>query len=262
MLLYNKGTRPCPSASKTIMTLIQERLQAVQSHIKQAMTNRDSQHILNKTGEVTLLAVSKAQPAEKLREAFMAGQKQFGENYLQEALNKQTELTDLAIEWHFIGPIQSNKTQPIAQHFSWVHGVDRLKIAQRLNDARPPELPPLQICLQVNISGETSKSGANPDELVSLASAIQDMPHLQLRGLMTIPEPTDNQALQRERFQQMRTLLENLNKDWVLNKNPTPLDTLSMGMSNDYVLAIEEGANIVRVGSAIFGARPSKTINE
>lgn len=260
--MLNKERALSASASKTIMTLIQERLQAVQSHIKQAMANRESQHIVNTTSEVTLLAVSKAQPAEKLREAFMAGQKQFGENYLQEALNKQIELADLAIEWHFIGPIQSNKTQPIAQHFSWVHGVDRLKIAQRLNDARPAKLAPLQICLQVNISGEASKSGVNPNELAALAIAIQDMPHLQLRGLMTIPEPTDDQDLQRQRFQQMRTLLENLNKHWVLNKNLTPLDTLSMGMSNDYLLAIEEGANIVRVGSAIFGTRPPKTINE
>lgn len=239
------------------MTLIQDRLQAVQNDIQQAMTIRDravgdNEHIVNKTGEVTLLAVSKAQPAEKLREAFVAGQKQFGENYLQEALNKQAELSDLPIEWHFIGPIQSNKTQPIAQHFSWVHGVDRLKIAQRLNDARPAELAPLQICLQVNTSGEASKSGITPDELPALATAIKDMPRLQLRGLMTIPEPTEDKNLQRHRFQQMRALLEDL------NKNGAGLDTLSMGMSNDYALAIQEGATIVRVGSAIFGARPPK----
>ena len=239
------------------MTLIQDRLQAVQNDIQQAMTIRDravgdNEHIVNKTGEVTLLAVSKAQPAEKLREAFVAGQKQFGENYLQEALNKQAELSDLPIEWHFIGPIQSNKTQPIAQHFSWVHGVDRLKIAQRLNDARPAELAPLQICLQVNTSGEASKSGITPDELPALATAIKDMPRLQLRGLMTIPEPTEDENLQRHRFQQMRALLEDL------NKNGAGLDTLSMGMSNDYALAVQEGATIVRVGSAIFGARPPK----
>jgi pyridoxal phosphate enzyme (YggS family) len=239
------------------MTLIQDRLQAVQNDIQQAMTIRDravgdNEHIVNKTGEVTLLAVSKAQPAEKLREAFAAGQKQFGENYLQEALNKQAELSDLSIEWHFIGPIQSNKTQPIAQHFSWVHGVDRLKIAQRLNDARPAELAPLQICLQVNTSGEASKSGITPDELPALAAAIKGMPRLQLRGLMTIPEPTEDENLQRQRFQQMRALLEDL------NKNGAGLDTLSMGMSNDYALAVQEGATIVRVGSAIFGARPPK----
>jgi pyridoxal phosphate enzyme (YggS family) len=234
-----------------IMTLIQKRLQAVQKSIQQAMAIRDSQ-IVNQSAEVILLAVSKAQPPEKLREAFAAGQKQFGENYLQEALNKQLALSDLPIEWHFIGPIQSNKTQPIAQHFSWVHGVDRLKIAQRLNDARPAELPPLQICLQVNTSGEASKSGVAPDEVASLAEAVSEMPRLRLRGLMTIPEPTEDENLQRQRFQQMRELLEKL------NKNGTALDTLSMGMSHDYGLAIQEGATIVRVGSAIFGARPSK----
>ena len=240
------------------MSLIQERLQAVQTSIQQAVTIRDSQQVANKSGEVILLAVSKGQPAEKLREAFAAGQKQFGENYLQEALNKQLELADLPIEWHFIGPIQSNKTQPIAQHFSWVHGVDRLKIAQRLNDARPAELPPLQICLQVNTSGEASKSGVTPDAIPSLASAVQAMPRLQLRGLMTIPEPTEDENLQRQRFHQMRELLEKLNKNGIGNKNGAALDTLSMGMSNDYTLAIQEGATIVRVGSAIFGARPPK----
>ena len=244
------------------MTLIQERLQTVQNNIRLAMAIRGNQNIVNKTGDVALLAVSKAQPAESLRVAFMAGQKLFGENYLQEALNKQAELADLDIEWHFIGPIQSNKTQAIAQHFSWVHGVDRLKIAQRLNDARPADAAPLQICLQVNISGEASKSGINPSELNTLATAIQAMPQLQLRGLMTIPEPTDDEHRQRQRFQQMRTLLENLNKSWVLNKNAAALDTLSMGMSNDYQLAIEEGATIVRIGSAIFGARPTQTIHE
>lgn len=245
------------------MTLIQERLQAVQNNIQQAMTIRDrtthgKPSMANQSGDVILLAVSKAQPAEKLREAFAAGQTQFGENYLQEALNKQIELSDLPIEWHFIGPIQSNKTQPIAQHFSWVHGVDRLKIAQRLNDARPAELPPLQICLQVNTSGEASKSGVAPDEVASLAAAINEMPRLQLRGLMTIPEPTEDENLQRQRFQQMRALLENLNKNGIGNKNGAALDTLSMGMSNDYALAVQEGATIVRVGSAIFGARPPK----
>lgn len=245
------------------MTLIQERLQAVQNNIQQAMTIRDRtihghSATVNQSSDVILLAVSKAQPAEKLREAFAAGQTQFGENYLQEALNKQIELSDLPIEWHFIGPIQSNKTQPIAQHFSWVHGVDRLKIAQRLNDARPAELPPLQICLQVNTSGEASKSGVAPDELASLAVAVNEMPRLQLRGLMTIPEPTEDENLQRQRFQQMRALLENLNKNGIGNKNGAALDTLSMGMSNDYALAIQEGATIVRVGSAIFGARLPK----
>lgn len=234
------------------MSSIQARLQTVQNKLQQAVTIRVRQNIVNQSGDVVLLAVSKAQAAEKVREAFAAGQKQFGENYLQEALNKQAELADLPIEWHFIGPIQSNKTQPIAQHFSWVHGVDRLKIAQRLNDARPAALPPLQICLQVNTSGEASKSGITPEELPKLAAAVKTMPNLQLRGLMTIPEPSEDESLQRQRFQQMRDLLENL------NKNGAALDTLSMGMSNDYALAIQEGATIVRVGSAIFGVRPPK----
>ena len=231
-------------------------LQAVQADIAEAVTKRDTRHIINQDGEVTLLAVSKAQSAEKLREAYEAGQTKFGENYLQEALNKQAELADLSIEWHFIGPIQSNKTQPIAQHFSWVHGVDRIKIAQRLSDARPAELPSLQICLQVNISGEASKSGVAPSELLALVKMIKSLPQLTLRGLMTIPEPTNDEALQRQQFKQMRELLQNLNKEGYA------LDTLSMGMSNDYKVAIEEGATMVRVGSAIFGARPAKDILE
>lgn len=233
-----------------------KRLQAVQADIAEALTKRDTKHIISQDGEVTLLAVSKAQSAEKLREAYEAGQTKFGENYLQEALNKQTELADLNIEWHFIGPIQSNKTQPIAQHFSWVHGVDRIKIAQRLNDARPADLPPLQICLQVNISGEASKSGVAPNALLELVKAVSALPKLTLRGLMTIPEPTNDEALQHQQFKQMRELLQNLNKEGYA------LDTLSMGMSNDYQIAIEEGATMVRVGSAIFGERPAKNILE
>jgi len=231
-------------------------LQLVQDNINKAITKRDSRHIVNKNGEVILLAVSKAQAAEKLREAYAAGQTKFGENYLQEALNKQAELADLNIEWHFIGPIQSNKTQPIAQHFSWVHGVDRLKIAQRLSDARPVDLPPLPICLQVNISGETSKSGVAPNALLDLVKVVSTLPRLTLRGLMTIPEPTDDEALQRQQFKQMRDLLNNLNKEGFA------LNTLSMGMSSDYKVAIEEGATIIRVGSAIFGARPAKVTLE
>ena len=238
------------------MVISNERLQAVQADIKEAVTKRDTHHIVNQNGEVMLLAVSKAQSAEKLREAWEAGQTRFGENYLQEALNKQAELADLKIEWHFIGPIQSNKTQLIAQHFSWVHGVDRLKIAQRLNDARPADLPPLQICLQVNISGEDSKSGVAPNELLELVGTVSALPKLTLRGLMTIPEPTDDESLQRQQFKQMRLLLNDLKKEGVV------LDTLSMGMSSDYKIAIEEGATIVRIGSAIFGARPAKVTLE
>lgn len=238
------------------MVISTERLQAVQADIKDAVTKRDTQHIVNQNGEVTLLAVSKAQSSEKLREAYEAGQRKFGENYLQEALNKQAELEDLNIEWHFIGPIQSNKTQPIAQHFSWVHGVDRLKIAQRLSDARPADLPPLQICLQVNISGEDSKSGVAPNALFELVQAVATLPKLRLRGLMTIPEPTNDEALQHQQFKQMYDLLNHLKKEGFA------LDTLSMGMSSDYKIAIEEGATIVRVGSAIFGARPAKNTLE
>lgn len=238
------------------MVISTERLQAVQADIKDAVTKRDTQHIVNQNGEVTLLAVSKAQSSEKLREAYEAGQRKFGENYLQEALNKQAELEDLNIEWHFIGPIQSNKTQPIAQHFSWVHGVDRLKIAQRLSDARPANLPPLQICLQVNISGEDSKSGVAPNALFELVQAVATLPKLRLRGLMTIPEPTNDEALQHQQFKQMYDLLNHLKKEGFA------LDTLSMGMSSDYKIAIEEGATIVRVGSAIFGARPAKNTLE
>lgn len=200
---------------------------------------------------VGLLAVSKTKPAAAIREAFAAGVQDFGENYLQEALEKQAELSDLALTWHFIGPIQSNKTKPIAEHFAWVHSVDRLKIAQRLSDQRPAHLPALNICLQVNVSGEASKSGCNPDELPELAQAVTQLPNLRLRGLMTIPEPTDDPSEQRAAFARLRELQQSLNLD---------LDTLSMGMSHDLEAAIAEGATWVRIGTALFGARDySKT---
>lgn len=200
---------------------------------------------------VGLLAVSKTKPAAAIREAFAAGVQDFGENYLQEALEKQAELSDLALTWHFIGPIQSNKTKPIAEHFAWVHSVDRLKIAQRLSDQRPAHLPALNICLQVNVSGEASKSGCNPDELPELAQAVTQLPNLRLRGLMTIPEPTDDLSEQRAAFARLRELQQSLNLD---------LDTLSMGMSHDLEAAISEGATWVRIGTALFGARDySKT---
>lgn len=229
-----------------IMTTIAERLQAVRARIHAAEIDAGRQ-----SGEVALLAVSKAHPAAAVRDAFMAGQRLFGENYLQEALDKQAGLADLAIEWHFIGPIQSNKTQAIAQHFAWVHGVDRLKIAERLSAARPGHLPPLQICIQVNVSNEASKSGVLPAELNALAAAIAKLPHLQLRGLMTIPAPTSEIEMQRKQFRMVRELYE------TLRGQGFALDTLSMGMSEDFPAAIAEGATIVRVGSAIFGARPS-----
>ena len=195
---------------------------------------------------VGLLAVSKTQPAAAIREAAAAGIRDFGENYLQEALDKQAELSDLPLAWHFIGPIQSNKTKSIAEHFDWVHSVDRLKIAQRLSDQRPTALPPLNICLQVNVSGEASKSGCAPEELPKLAQAVAAMPHLRLRGLMCIPAPSEDPAEQRAAFARLRALRDEL---------PLTLDTLSMGMSQDLEAAIAEGATWVRIGTALFGAR-------
>ncbi|MBS4087798.1 YggS family pyridoxal phosphate-dependent enzyme [Pseudomonas rustica] len=195
---------------------------------------------------VQLLAVSKTKPAEALREAYAAGLRDFGENYLQEALSKQLELADLPLIWHFIGPIQSNKTRAIAEHFDWVHSVDRLKIAQRLSEQRPAELPPLNICIQVNVSGEASKSGCTPEDLPALAAAISTLPRLKLRGLMAIPEPTDDRAEQDAAFAAVQKLQASLD---------LPLDTLSMGMSHDLESAIAQGATWVRIGTALFGAR-------
>ena len=195
---------------------------------------------------VQLLAVSKTKPAEALREAYAAGLRDFGENYLQEALSKQLELADLPLIWHFIGPIQSNKTRAIAEHFAWVHSVDRLKIAQRLSEQRPAELPPLNICIQVNVSGEASKSGCTPADLPALANAISELPRIKLRGLMAIPEPTEDRAAQDAAFAAVQRLQASLN---------LPLDTLSMGMSHDLESAIAQGATWVRIGTALFGAR-------
>ena len=195
---------------------------------------------------VHLLAVSKTKPAAALREAYAAGLRDFGENYLQEARAKQVELADLPLCWHFIGPIQSNKTRDIAEHFAWVHSVDRLKIAQRLSQQRPNELPPLNICIQVNVSGEASKSGCTPTDLPALAEAINGLPRLKLRGLMAIPEPTDDRAEQDAAFAKVRELQHSLDMG---------LDTLSMGMSHDLESAIAQGATWVRIGTALFGAR-------
>lgn len=195
---------------------------------------------------VQLLAVSKTKPAEALREAYAAGLRDFGENYLQEALGKQLELADLPLIWHFIGPIQSNKTRSIAEHFAWVHSVDRLKIAQRLSEQRPADLPPLNICIQVNVSGEASKSGCTPQDLPALAQAISALPRLKLRGLMAIPEPTNDRAEQDAAFAAVQKLQASLD---------LPLDTLSMGMSHDLESAIAQGATWVRIGTALFGAR-------
>ena len=195
---------------------------------------------------IHLLAVSKTKPAQAVREAYAAGMQDFGENYLQEALGKQAELTDLPLSWHFIGPIQSNKTRAIAENFAWVHSVDRLKIAQRLSEQRPADLPPLNICIQVNVSGEASKSGCTPADLPALANAISALPRLKLRGLMAIPEPTEDRAAQDAAFGAVRDLQNSLN---------LPLDTLSMGMSHDLESAIAQGATWVRIGTALFGAR-------
>ncbi|MBJ9977329.1 YggS family pyridoxal phosphate-dependent enzyme [Pseudomonas sp. S75] len=195
---------------------------------------------------VQLLAVSKTKPAEAIAELHGAGVRDFGENYLQEALAKQGQLSALPLIWHFIGPIQSNKTKAIAEHFDWVHSVDRLKIAQRLSEQRPAGLAPLNVCLQVNVSGEDSKSGCTPAQLPALAQAVAGLPNLRLRGLMAIPEPTDDAADQRAAFGLLRQLQASLDLG---------LDTLSMGMSHDLEAAITEGATWVRIGTALFGAR-------
>ncbi len=201
---------------------------------------------------VALLAVSKTWPAQAIREAHAAGQKAFGESYVQEALGKMQELSGLDLEWHFIGPVQGNKAKAIAEHFDWVHSIDREKIALKLSEARPGNLPPLQVCIQVNISGEASKSGVPPDEVPHLAQFVSGLPKLRLRGLMAIPEPTRDERLRRARFAELRQLKGRL------CESGFDLDTLSMGMSEDLESAILEGATMVRVGSAIFGTRNKK----
>lgn len=199
---------------------------------------------------VTLLAVSKTWPVADIAACAAAGQHHFGESYVQEALEKVTALPEL--NWHFIGPLQSNKTRPIAESMAWVHSLDRFKIAQRLSEQRPAHLPALNVCLQVNVSGEASKSGCTPEQTLELAAAVAALPRLRLRGLMTIPQPTTDPVAQRQPFVQLRTLLERINHDLGLS-----LDTLSMGMSDDLEAAIAEGATLVRVGTAIFGRRPT-----
>ena len=226
------------------MTTVASNLQNVKDRIV-----RVAQSIGRQPNEITLLAASKTNPADALREAWVAGQTIFGENYLQEALAKMPALADLPIEWHFIGPIQSNKTRRIAENFAWVHGVDRAKVADRLSKDRSESLPPLQVCLQVNVSGEDSKSGVEPEELAALAAHVVNLPHLRLRGLMAVPELTTATALQRSQFHLLRELYEQLKRDGY------ELDTLSMGMSEDMDIALAEGATMVRVGTAIFGPR-------
>jgi hypothetical protein len=230
------------------MSTIATNLQAVEATIEAAARAAGRPR-----ESVQLLAVSKTFPAEAVLEAMATGQRSFGENYLQEAVDKMQAVARMApgvpVEWHFIGPIQSNKTRPIASHFQWVHTVDRLKVAQRLSEQRPAEMGPLNICLQVNISGEASKSGMSADELPALAQEVAKLPNLRLRGLMAIPELQRDASMQHEPFARLRALYEGLRRDGL------PLDTLSMGMSGDLEAAVLEGATIVRVGSAIFGAR-------
>jgi len=232
------------SRPRQIMSSIESNLQAVTARIAVA-----ARAVGRAPSSIAMLAVSKSHPAEQVRAAYAAGQREFGESYAQEAVDKITELSDLPLVWHFIGPIQGNKTRAIAEQFAWVHSVAREKIALRLAQARPPSRGPLQVCLQVNVSGEASKSGVAPEQLRALAEVVRALPGLKLRGLMAIPEPSDDVALQRSRFAAVRALLDQL------NAADFGLDTLSMGMSHDLEAAVMEGATMVRVGTAIFGER-------
>jgi len=228
------------------MATIANNLQLVRDRIQQACSQ-----VGRAPESVTLLAVSKTFPAVTVREAFDAGQRCFGENYVQEAVDKIAELADLRsqITWHLIGPLQSNKTRVVAEHFDWVHTIDRLKIAQRLSEQRPSHLPPLQVCVQVNTSFEASKSGVAPEEALALAQAVSALPRLQLRGIMALPAPSDDPGVQKESLRQVRVAFE------LLRSEGLPLDTLSMGMSSDLESAIEQGSTLVRVGTALFGHR-------
>ena len=242
--MMRSGTARKGFVAHVIMTTIASNLQAVRNAIVTAAAEAG-----RAPDEILLLAVSKTFPAAAIRAAYHAGQTRFAESYVQEALEKIAVLHDLPVEWHFIGPIQSNKTRAVAENFAWVHSVDRLKIAERLSAQRPPDLPPLNVCLQVNVSGEDSKSGAAPGEVHGLAQAVAQLPQLRLRGLMAIPAPCDDVAAQRPPFAQLRELRDQLNRQGLA------LDTLSMGMSHDFAAAIAEGATMVRVGTAIFGER-------
>ncbi|MBC7701848.1 YggS family pyridoxal phosphate-dependent enzyme [Aquabacterium sp.] len=228
------------------MATITNKLQLVQSRIKQACSK------VNRPADgVTLLAVSKTFSAADVREAYQAGQHRFGENYVQEAVDKMAELADLRaqIEWHLIGPLQSNKTRVVAENFDWVHTVDRLKIAQRLSEQRPAHLPPLQVCIQVNTSGEASKSGVDLAEALALAQAVAQLPHLHLRGVMALPAPSNDASTQHQALKKIRGVFDDL------RNHGLTLDTLSMGMSADLEMAVEQGSTMVRIGAAIFGQR-------
>jgi pyridoxal phosphate enzyme (YggS family) len=231
-----------------IMATIGANLQAVKERIAHAaeLAARDP-------GTISLIAVSKTHPVEAIEAALAAGQRAFGENYVQEALEKMRALAARpearGVEWHMIGPLQSNKTRVVAESFAWVHSIERERIAERLSEQRPAGLAPLNVLLQVNVSGEASKSGIAPDDLAPLARRVAALPRLRLRGLMAIPEPTHDAALQRARFRSLRELLERLRAEGL------ELDTLSMGMSDDLEAAVAEGATMLRIGTAIFGAR-------
>ncbi|KAB7624456.1 YggS family pyridoxal phosphate-dependent enzyme [Alkalilimnicola sp. S0819] len=226
------------------MSAIAERVSSTRSRLQAA-----EQRFGRPAGSVTLLAVSKRQPASALRAAHAAGLRRFGENYLSEALGKQAQLRDLDLEWHYIGPIQSNKTKDIALNFDWVHTLDRLKVARRLSEQRPPGRAPLQVCLQVNISGEASKSGCSPRDTLALAHAIAALPRLRLRGLMCIPAPDSDFSRQRAAFARLAALQAHCRETGLA------LDTLSMGMSGDLEAAVAEGCTLVRIGTALFGPR-------
>lgn len=226
------------------MSRITENLANISQRIHTAATAAGRE-----ASSVHILAVSKTHSVDKVREAYAAGLTSFGESYVQEAIQKITELNDLPLEWHFIGPVQSNKTRAIAEHFQWVQSIDRLKIAMRLNEQRPKQLPPLNICVQVNISMETSKSGIVQQALHEFVDQLVELPHLKLRGLMAIPEKTKDEARQRALFGELRRMFDDL------NQHGYQLDTLSMGMSNDLEAAIMEGSNMVRIGTGLFGAR-------
>ena len=228
-------------------TVIAENIHLLQDKIAQLATEYG-----RSANDIQLLAVSKTRPATDILAAYAAGQKHFGENYLQEALAKIQSLTAHDIHWHFIGAIQANKTRDIANAFDWVHSVDRLKIARRLSEQRSPQRPPLNICLQINISNENTKAGVALEELTQLASDIAYLPNIILRGLMAIPAQTETFSEQRAIFKKLHQAMDQLNQQGLM------LDTLSMGMSNDMEAAIAEGATIVRIGTAIFGSREQK----
>lgn len=229
------------------MTNIESNTTSVQRRLQQAACDagRNPEDIL-------LLAVSKTRTSAQVRTAMESGLSSFGENYLQEAVEKIAQLSNSAISWHFIGPLQSNKTRQVAEHFDWVHTVDRLKIAKRLSDQRAPDMPALNVCLQINIDNESSKSGLSPEQAIEVANSVALLPNLRLRGLMAIPKPSTEPAEQRQPFARLRALLEEINTRL---DNSQKLDTLSMGMSGDLEPAIYEGATIVRVGTDIFGPR-------